>query len=126
MKRRAVIRRYSEAFKRKVVKEIESGNLTGREASRQYGIPYGGTIGQWLKKYGSREYKTEIVRVMMKSEKELIEELKAALADERIRSRVLGKQLESYQKYVPDLKKRLDTKQLKQFEENEEKIKQFR
>ncbi len=62
----------------------------------------------------------------MKSEREEVEELKAALADERLRSRVYAAQLESYEQYVPDLKKRLDTKELKKFEENQKKIERFR
>lgn len=125
-KPRERITQYSEAFKRKVVEEIERGELNGREAARTYGIPYGGTIPSWVRKYGSRKHKTKIVRVMMKSEQDEINELKKALADERIRSLVYSHQLESYEKYVPDLKKRLDTKQLKEFEEREQKIKQYR
>lgn len=126
MRQRQRITQYSEAFKRKVVEEIERGELSSREAARTYGIPYGGTIASWLRKYGSKKYETKIVRVMMKSERDEINELKKALADERIRSLVFSRQLESYEKYVPDLKKRLDTKQLKEFEEREQKIKRFR
>lgn len=126
MKPRELITRYSEAFKRKVVEEVESGSINTREASRIYGIPSGSTVPNWLRRYGKRKYHTKIVSVMMKSEREELDELKKALADERIRSLVYSKQLESYEKYVPDLKKRLDTKQLKEFEAREQKIKQFR
>jgi transposase-like protein len=126
MKQRTQTTQYSEAFKRKVVEEIERGELNTREAARVYGISYGGTIPNWLRKYGKRNYQTKIVRVMMKSERDEINELKKALAEERIRSLVFSRQLESYEKYVPDLKKRLDTKQLKEFEDREQKIKQFR
>jgi len=126
MKPRERITQYSEAFKRKIVAEIERGDLNSREAARTYGIPYGGTIPNWLRKYGSKKYETKIVRVMMKSEQNEINELKKALAEERIRSLVFSRQLESYEKYVPDLKKRLDTKQLKEFEEREQRIKQYR
>ena len=65
-------------------------------------------------------------RVMMKSEAERIRELEEALADERLARRVLAAQLESYAHYVPDLKKRLSTKELKKFEENQKKIEQLR
>ena len=126
MKPRERITQYSEAFKRKIVAESERGDLNSREAARTYGIPYGGTIPNWLRKYGSKKYETKIVRVMMKSEQNEINELKKALAEERIRSLVFSRQLESYEKYVPDLKKRLDTKQLKEFEEREQRIKQYR
>ena len=95
MKHREQRTQYSGAFKRKVVEEIERGELNSREAARTYGIPYGGTIPIWLRKYGSRRYETKIVRVMMKSERDEINELKKALADERIRSLVFSRQLES-------------------------------
>ena len=62
----------------------------------------------------------------MKSEHEKIEELKAALGEELLRRRVYAKQLEIYEEYVPDLKKKLGTKRLKAFEKNQEKIDQFR
>ena len=126
MKQRTQTTQYSEAFKRKVVEEIERGELNTREAARVYGISYGGTIPNWLRKYGKRSYQTKIVRVMMKSERDEINELKKALAEERIRSLVFSRQLESYEKYVQDLKKRLDTKQLKEFEDREQKIKHCR
>jgi|GEM_PF-6263316 len=61
MKHRERITQYSEAFKRKVVEEIERGELTSREAARTYGVPYGGIIPSWLRKYGSRKYETKIV-----------------------------------------------------------------
>ena len=62
----------------------------------------------------------------MKSELERIRELEAALADERLARRVLAAQLESYEGYVPDLKKKLSTKELKRFEENQKKIEKLR
>lgn len=126
MKPRTRVTQYSEAFKRKVVEEIEGGSINTREASRIYGIPSGSTIPNWLRRYGKNKYETKIVRVMMKSERDEIDELKRALADERLRSLVFSKQLESYQKYVPDLKKRLNTKQLQEFEVREQKIKEYR
>ena len=63
---------------------------------------------------------------MMKSEAERIRELEEALADERLARRLLAAQLESYEGYVPDLKKRLTTKELKRFEENQKRIEKLR
>ena len=120
------IRRYSIALKRKVVEEVERGELTIREAIRMYDIVSARTVNRWVWQYGKKKYQTQVVRVTVKSEYEKIEELKAALADERLRSRLYAKQLEAYEKYAPELKKRLGTKQLKEFEENQQKIKQYR
>jgi uncharacterized protein YwgA len=66
---------------------------------------------------------TQIVRVTMKNEEERIKELERALADERLGNMLLAAQLKSYQRHVPNLKKKLSTKELKQFEENEVKLK---
>lgn len=121
-----VITRFSEALKRKVAEEIESGILSTRDAMRSYGIRHRKTVNRWVSQYGSNVYQTKIVRVEMKSEREEIDELKAALADERLRTRILAAQLESYQGYVPDFKKKLSTKDLKKFEENQRKIENFR
>jgi transposase-like protein len=117
------IRRFSAALKRKVVEEVVSGGLTAREAARLYGVSSARVVNRWVFKQEGRQ--TKIVRVMMKSEAERIRELEEALADERLARRVLAAQLESYQRYVPDLKKRLNTKELKKFEENQRKIEQL-
>jgi transposase-like protein len=121
-----VITRYSAALKAKVAEEVGRGQLTAREASKHYGVKSKRTIEKWVYRYGYRDYETRVVRVMMKSEQDRIRELEEALADERLRSRLYAAQLESYEGYVPDLKKKLSMKELRKFEENERKIKQFR
>lgn len=116
--------RFSEALKRKVVEEVESGKLTAKEAAELYGISSARTVNHWIFRHQGR--KTKIVRVVMKNEAERIRELEQALADERLARRVLAAQLESYEGYVPDLKKRLSGKELKKFEENQKKIERLR
>jgi len=79
--------RYSEAFKVKVVNEIESGRLTISQASRLYEIHGGNTIYIWLRKHGKNELIRKFVRIEMKDEKsqlkakeERIRELESALS----------------------------------------------
>lgn len=79
--------RYSDAFKVKVVAEIEKGRLTISEASRLYEITGSTTIYKWLKKYGKNDLIRKFVRIEMKDEKsqlkkreERIRELESALA----------------------------------------------
>lgn len=120
------IYRYSEALKVKIAEEVGTGKLTASEAMKHYGVKHRRTVTGWVVKYGYRDYETEIVRVVMKSEQEQIRELKEALADEKLRARLYAAQLESYEGYVPDLKKKLNTKELQKFEENEKKIKAYR
>jgi transposase-like protein len=118
------IKRFSEALKRKVVEEVVTGSLTAREAARLYGVSSARTVNHWIFLQEGRQ--TKVVRIMMKSEADRIKELEAALSDERLARRVLAAQLESYEHYVPDLKKRLNTKELKKFEENQKKIEKLR
>lgn len=117
-----VIYRYSENLKRQIVSEVESGTLTVSEAKEYYGVANRRTINRWLWKYGERQVKTRVVRVLMKDEQRRIRELEKALADERLKRELYAAQLKRYAQEVPDLKKRLSTEQLRTFEENEKRI----
>ncbi|MFP4027540.1 MAG: transposase [Candidatus Brocadiia bacterium] len=85
--------RYSEAFKLKVVSELESGKLSSMaEARRKYGIGGGSTVANWLKKYGKNHLLGKVVKVETvedrdekKKLKEQIADLKAALADAKVK-----------------------------------------
>jgi transposase-like protein len=121
-----LIKRYSEGLKRHIVEEVESGKITQREAVRMYGVSGARVVNRWVHQYGKRSYATKIVRVTMKSESDRLKELEQALADEVLRNRILAAQLKSYEGYVPDLKKRLSMKELKQFEKNQKKLERFR
>ena len=70
-----VIIRYSEAFKLKVVEEVEKRHLTVTEAMHLYDIKGGATIYNWIRKYGKNHLLKRIVRVQMKDEKDKISEL---------------------------------------------------
>jgi transposase-like protein len=84
--------RYSEAFKRQVVSEIEAGKLaTIGEANRVYGIRGAKTVSQWIRKYGSegtlpKKVKIETLkeRDELKDARKRIRQLEAALADAHI------------------------------------------
>ena len=69
--------RYSEAFKRHVVKEIEEGKFrTFKEAREKYGIKGCATITFWLKKYGKQHLLLKTVRIEMPDEQNTIKQLK--------------------------------------------------
>ena len=96
----------SEDVKRHIVSEIESGNLGQCEASRFYEISRH-SIQKWLKRYGKIRYKTTIVEVVMKDEKDKIEELKQALADAHLKMRIYDKMFEiARQDFNVDIKKK--------------------
>jgi len=85
--------RYSEAFKRQVVGELERGELRSMESAREkYGISGAGTVRNWLKQYGREHLLPKRVRIEMPNEKsELkklkrrIRELETALADTKVK-----------------------------------------
>ncbi|EQA64507.1 DNA-binding helix-turn-helix protein [Leptospira alexanderi serovar Manhao 3 str. L 60] len=62
------IRRYSEAFKMKVIEEIESGKYNQNQAMKYYGIPGSVTIRGWIKKYDKNHLMSKIVRVETENE----------------------------------------------------------
>ena len=84
--------RYSEAFKLRVVSDLESGALANfAEARERYGIAGGGTVQGWLRKYGKEHLIAKVVRVEtakerdeIKALKRRIRELEKALADTQV------------------------------------------
>lgn len=75
MRRREVIR-YSQAFKREVVGELERGRFRSiREAAEHYGIRGGDTIPKWLKQHGKNHLIPRVVRVESMDERDRIKEL---------------------------------------------------
>lgn len=91
MKQKKVIR-YSEAFRKKVVEEMESGKFESVcGAQRAYAIGGAETIRKWMVKYGREELLPKRIRVEkmkeideLKESRKRIRELEAALADAHI------------------------------------------
>jgi len=55
-------RRYSEACKMQVVRELERGKITQAEASRRYGILGHSTVLKWCRKYGRQRSRVNEIR----------------------------------------------------------------
>jgi transposase len=74
--------RYSEAFKRHVVEELERGVLRSHgEARERYGIGGAETINGWLRRYGRNHLLGRVVRVESVEERDQIKALKARVRD---------------------------------------------
>lgn len=74
---RGIARRYSEAFKLQVVRELESGKLRSiSEANQRYGIPGSETVKGWIRKYGKEHLLPRMIRVETLNEKNRLRELK--------------------------------------------------
>ena len=86
------VRRYSEAFKRQVVEELERGRFTSAFAAQQsYGIRCDRTVSRWMKKYGRDSLLPKLVRIETMKEKDRMKEaskrirdLETALSDSHI------------------------------------------
>ena len=86
--------RYSEAFKRQVVSELERGKHPSFESARRaYGIRGSTTVSNWMRKYGDPRLFPKKVRVeTLKERDELsearkrIRELETALSDAHVRN----------------------------------------
>ncbi|MCB1069675.1 MAG: transposase [Gammaproteobacteria bacterium] len=84
--------RYSEAFKRQVVEEIERGKHTSiGHARRVYGIRGAMTVLGWVRKYGRNDMLPKRIRIEtlkehdeLKAARKRIRELEAAVADAHI------------------------------------------
>lgn len=91
MKRNITIR-YSEAFKRQVVDEIDRGKFSSIHQTKEtYGIRGAGTIERWIRKYGREDLLPKRIRIetmqevdQLKKARKRIKELEAALADAHI------------------------------------------
>ena len=104
-----VVRVAEEGLKRRIVEEIESGEIGQCEASRLYGFNRT-ALSKWLKQYGKLPHRREIVEVVMKDEKEKLAELQQALSDAHLKLRLYDKMLElAGQEYKTDLKKSFST-----------------
>jgi transposase-like protein len=72
---------YSEAFKRQVVQEFESGLYSKASLKRKYGISGNSCLPRWLKKYGKLSHPNYLSkgRPMNDKDKQYIKDLEARL-----------------------------------------------
>lgn len=124
-KSQGVTMRYSNAFKLKVVSEIENGKLIIADAKRIYGIKGADTIQKWMRKLGKLHLLNKIVRVEMQDEVSRIKELEkqkkeleSALAQAHLKILAYESLIEASEKKLGiDLKKNLEQKRLNISEE---------
>jgi len=110
---------YSEAFKRMVISEYESGLSSKATLKRKYGISGNSCIPRWLKKYGKLEHPnySSIGRPMKDKDKQYIKELEAKF---RINEKLLEKklrqkdaELKAYQQFIEIAERELNIKIVK-------------
>ncbi len=110
--KRNTAKRYSQAFKQKVVKEYEAG-ASIYQLREKYGIGSHMTIQRWVEQYSRSGYRSEKVIIQtvedqleFKAMKSRISELEKALAEQVLENRILNSILETAgQSLDMDLKK---------------------
>ena len=80
-KRTQKVYRYSEAFKQKVVTELEQGDLSLYEARIKYGIRGSQTIQNWIKKLGKNHLLCRVVKIQTPQEMDQTKLLKSRIVE---------------------------------------------
>ena len=111
------MRRFSEEFKRKKMRELEQRKVTVSDICREYEVSQA-TVYRWIEKYGPQKKKAERVIIESESDTQRLLELKKRVAElERIvgQKQVLidfkDKMIElAEEEYGVDIKKKFETK----------------
>ena len=110
---------YSEAFKRQIVSEFESGLSTKATLKRKYGIAGHSCVDRWLEKYGKLEHRkySTIGRPMRDMDKQYLKEIEAnARVKEKLLERQLMKkdaELKAYKQFIEIAERELNIKIVK-------------
>lgn len=117
--RHEMVKRYSKAFKQKVVKEIEEGQITKAEAKKIYNVNGAQTLSKWIKQMGKNHLLAKVVQIEVADEiREIVKirrekkELESALAQAHLKILALEKMIEiAGSQYGEDIKKKYGTEQ---------------
>jgi len=87
---------YSEAFKKKIVREFEQGLLNKDQLQRKYGLGGKSTVLEWCRKYGKFAYHSPSTtgRPMKDPQKQRIKELEKKLKAAELKLKVYDKLIE--------------------------------
>jgi len=88
--------RFSEAFKKQVVREFEQGLLNKDQLQVKYGLGGNSTVLKWCRKYGKLAYPKQSAtgRPMKDPQKQRIKELEAKLKAAELKLKVYDKLIE--------------------------------
>src|SRR5215467_14333736 len=88
--------KFSEAFKRQVVREFERGLLNKDQLQRKYGLGGNSTVLKWCRKYGKFAYPKQSAtgRPMKDPQKQRIKELEKKLKAAELKLKVYNKLIE--------------------------------
>lgn len=103
-------RKFSEVFKKEVVRDFEQGVLNKDQIQIKYGLLGNSTVLNWCRKYGKFEYpKGKSTGRPMKDPLQRIKELEAKLKESELKVKV-------YEKLIEVTNRELDTDIIKKIE----------
>ena len=112
-------RDYSMAFKLAVISQVEKGDMTYKQAQKQYGIQGKSTVLVWLRKHGDLDWSKAKPRnyTYMSKQKETpsqkIKRLEKELEDEKLKTLILNTMIDiSDKQYGTSIRKKFLSKQL--------------
>ena len=106
-------RKFTEAFKKQVVREFETGFLKKDQLQRKYGLKGKSSLLTWCRKYGNFEYIASIPRepYMKDPQKERIKELEKKLKEAELKVMVYSKVIEVTNRQLnADIIKKIEAK----------------
>ena len=92
-KRKRTQRDYNMGFKLAVVSQVEKGEMTYKQAQKQYGIQGRSTVLVWLRKHGNLDWSKPALLMKSKSKEtpaQKIKRLERELEDEKLKNKVLN------------------------------------
>lgn len=112
-----VTRRYSEAFKLKILAELSTGKYSKRELARIYGLQ-SSTVNEWIKKYDRKDLMNTRIMVENKDEITRLKELQKEI--EQLKKVIIKKDLEHlvYDSYLEVAAKMQGYDNVEEFKKN--------
>jgi transposase-like protein len=103
--------RYSESFKKQIVREFEKGLLNKDQLKQKYGLGGNSTVLKWCRRYGKFAYYSPTAngRPMKDPQKQRIKELEKKLKAAELK-------LKAYDKLIEITNRELDTDIIKKIE----------
>jgi transposase len=95
-RRKHTQRDYGMGFKLAVVRQVEKGELTYKQAQREYGIQGRSTVLVWLRKHGELDWRRPAMSIPRVNETpaQKIKRLEQELSDERLKNEILNRMID--------------------------------
>lgn len=107
-------RDYGMGFKLAVVRQVEKGDLTYKQAQREYGIQGRSTVLVWLRKHGELDWRRPAMSIPKVNEtpSQKIKRLEQELSDERLKNEILNRMIDlSDRQYGTAIRKKFSSEQ---------------